>query len=197
MDQDGHAGYELVIRNVGQGPAKEVKFEFTGDPSYFRNSFVRNAPPQLNELPAIKDGLDYMEAGYTLRFTLGTVTTEEFQRAAQKPWTITVRYKNLVGKSVESTYVLDFSQFQGTIFRRNWAKEGSNSLDSISRELTRWGTGFHKIHVISHQEKSGELHYLQPTEDELASQSEHSPAAAESVENGSGAQSDYPSEPEC
>ena len=151
VDQDGHPGYELVIRNVGQGPARDVKFSFTGDPSYLRNSFIGKAPPKVDELPAIRNGIDFMEAGFTLRFTLGTVTEEEFRRAAQEPWTINVQYNSIIGKPMRNTYVVDFSQFEGTLFRRNWSKETSKSLDQVSKEMNRWGTGFRKIHVIAHQ----------------------------------------------
>ena len=35
VDHTGRPGYELTIRNEGQGAAKNVKFEFEGDPSYF------------------------------------------------------------------------------------------------------------------------------------------------------------------
>ena len=185
VDQDGHPGYEFVIRNVGQGPAKDVRFDFSGDPSYFRKSFVGNAPPQVDQLPAIRDGLDYMEAGYTLRFTLGTVTEEEFRRASQKPWIINVRYRNLIGKPIRNTYVVDFSQLQGTFFRRNWIKETSKSLDSINKELSRWGTGFHKIHAIVHQEKSQSMSAQVPAEEELASQLGRTEIPVEFAENQS------------
>ena len=196
VDQDGHPGYELVIRNVGQGPAKDVRFDFRGDPSYFRKSFVGYAPPQVNQLPAIRDGLDYMEVGYTLRFTLGTVTEEEFRRAAQEPWTIDVRYKNLIGKPIRSTCVVDFSQFHGSLFRRNWIKEASKSLDSMSKEMSRWGTGFHKIHAIVHQEKSQNLSDLVPEEEELASQMGRTGIPVEFVENHADLGTDSGSESE-
>ena len=38
-DRTGLLGYELVIQNEGQGVAKNVRFGFEGDPTYFRNSF--------------------------------------------------------------------------------------------------------------------------------------------------------------
>ena len=34
-----HPGYELTISNEGQGVAKNVRFKFEGDPTYFRNSW--------------------------------------------------------------------------------------------------------------------------------------------------------------
>ena len=67
---DASLGYQLVIRNEGQGPAMNVRFEFKGDPTYFRNSWAGKAPPAVDQLPAIRDGLEYMGIGYTQEFFL-------------------------------------------------------------------------------------------------------------------------------
>ena len=78
-DITGAPGYELVIRNEGQGVARNVSFEFEGDPSYFRKSWLINKPPAVDDLPVIMDGLDYLEPKQTYRFPLGTVSDEEFR----------------------------------------------------------------------------------------------------------------------
>ena len=149
LDRDGSPGYELVIRNEGQGPAKNVQFEFEGDSTYFRNSFLGNAPPTVDQLPAIKDGLDYMESGRTLRFTLGTVHPQEFQRAIQEPWRFLVKYQNLGGKKKRSTFVVDFSQFLGGVFSPNRLEEISDHLDVIRKDLHRLAEGNARIHVVT------------------------------------------------
>ena len=59
-EHTGWHGYEVVIKNEGQGPAKNVSFSFKGDATYFRNSFTMGGPPPINELPIIKDGLTYL-----------------------------------------------------------------------------------------------------------------------------------------
>ena len=86
-DHTGRPGYELTIRNEGQGAAKNVTFEFKGDPSYFRNSWVNRSPPEINELPVIKDGLKYLEPSQVYRFPLGTLSPAEYERAIEAPWT--------------------------------------------------------------------------------------------------------------
>ncbi len=53
-DHTGRHGYELTISNEGQGVAKNVRFAFEGDSSYFRNSWAGRTPPELNELSVIK-----------------------------------------------------------------------------------------------------------------------------------------------
>ena len=129
-------GYQLVIRNAGQGPAKNVRFDFRGDPTYFRNSWVGNAaPPTVDQLPTIKDGIEHMEPGYTLPFSLGTVSPEEFNRAIQDPWKFDVRYENFSGARKKDTYVIDFNQFRGQMFEELWLKQITNHLRDIRNEL--------------------------------------------------------------
>lgn len=148
-DRDGLPGYELVIRNEGQGPAQNIRIDFKGDPSYYRNSFHRNAPPPVDRLPAITDGLDYMAAGRELRFTLGTVSPQESQRAIQQPWRFCVKYENLSGKRRNGHFVVDFSQFLGGVFSPNRLEEISNHLDAMRKDLHRLAEGSARFHVVT------------------------------------------------
>ena len=147
--QGGHQGYELVIRNDGQGPAKNVRFKFKGDPSYFRNSWIGRSPPSVDQLPAIKDGLDNLEPGQTFRFPLGSTSEEEFSRATQAPWVFHVKYQSLFGKCKLDTFPVDFSQFQGTFFERTPLKEISEHLDSIQKDLHRFTEGYARVQVVT------------------------------------------------
>ena len=148
-DHTGLPGYELVIANEGQGPAINVHFKFTGDSTYFRSSFQGTAPPPIDQLPAIRDGLAYMEAGYILRYTLGTVSAKEFGRAAQHPWKFDVKYKNLTSGEKEDTYVVDFSQYKGAIFAKNRLKEMSKHLESMRKDLHRLAEGHARVQVVT------------------------------------------------
>ena len=64
--------------------AKNVRFDFEGDPSYLRNSWAFRSPPEINELPVINDGLDYLEPNQVYRFPLGALTSEEFDWTLRK-----------------------------------------------------------------------------------------------------------------
>ena len=153
----GLTGYDLVIRNDGQGPAKGVRFKFEGDSSYFRESMVANAPPQVDQLPAIRDGLDYLEVGQTLRYTLGVVSPEEFERASKNPWKFVVEYRNFANRKRKDTYVLDFSQFKGGTFAKNWIEEISKSLTSIKSDLHRFTEGYARIQVVTQSKQESEV----------------------------------------
>lgn len=136
LHHSGDYGYELVICNEGQGVAKNVRFNFEGDPSYFRSSFIRGVIPTVDKLPIIKKGLDYLEPGQMFRFPMGTVTADEFERAIEAPWTFHVEYENLYGKQRMCVYTVDFSQFRGMVFEPNRLKEIAGHLEAISRDIS-------------------------------------------------------------
>lgn len=150
----GDFGYELVLSNEGQGVARDVQFKFEGDPSYFRKSFVRGVTPTVDQLPVIRDGLDYLEPGQTWRFPIGTVSEDEFERAAKAPWVFHVRYKNLFGKRRSDTHQIEFSLLRGTFFVPNRLKEISQHLDSIRKDLNRLTEGFSKVHIVTESKES-------------------------------------------
>ena len=153
MDHTGLHGYELVIRNEGEGVARNVRFEFEGDSSYFRESFIRGVLPTVDQLPIITDGLPYLEPGQTFRFSLGTVSEKEFNRAAGDPWIFQVQYENLFGEQRKDIYPLDFSQFRGMFFAPNRLVEISQHLDSIRKDLNRVSEGYAKIQVVIQKEE--------------------------------------------
>ena len=147
--QIGIPGFDLVIQNEGQGPAKNVRLEFEGDSSYFRNSWIGKKPPAVDQLPAIKQGLDYMATGYALIYQLGTVSPEEFERASLGPWRFNVSYENLAGEKSSNTCVLDFSHFRGTMLTKDWLKEITGHLYTIRHDLSKLTNGRGKVQVVT------------------------------------------------
>ncbi len=148
-DHTGHPGYELVIQNEGQGVAKNVRFEFEGDPSYFRNSWVIRRPPAIDELPIIKNGLDYLEPNQSYRFPLGTVSPGEYERAVETPWTFRTQYESLYGKPRTDTYIVDFSQFRGMLFESNHLKEIAGHMKAVWEDLHRLTEGHARVQVVT------------------------------------------------
>ena len=101
-DQHGHGGMDLVIRNEGQGPAQNVRFEFQGDPTYF------DTDRPIDQLPVIKNGLPYLGPNQTFRFLMGWLFGDRFMRANEAPWTFDVSYENQMGKLKEGHVRLGF-----------------------------------------------------------------------------------------
>ena len=148
-DHTGLPGYELVINNEGQGVAKNVRFEFEGDPSYFHNSWVNRRPTAIDEQHIINKGLDYLEPSQTYRIFLGTTSPEEYERAVETPWTFRTHYESLDGKPKTDTYVLDFSQFSGMFFEPNRLEEIAGHMKTVREDLHRLTEGHARIQVVT------------------------------------------------
>ena len=148
-DLTGAPGYELVIRNEGQGVARKISFEFEGDPSYFRSSWLTKKPPAVDELPVITGGLDYLEPKQTYRFYLGNVSEGEFARAVGNPWTFRTRYESIQGKRKSDTYVIDFSQFLGTFFEKNYLRELAGHMEGVRNDFHRLTEGHARVQVVT------------------------------------------------
>ena len=107
-------GLELVIRNEGQGGARNINFRFDGDPTYFVESGI-DTP--INEMPVLRDGLQYLGPNQRFDVLMGWLRGDSYQRAIEKPWIFHVTYENDMRKCRKSTYVVDFAQFDKIILR--------------------------------------------------------------------------------
>ena len=135
---------DLMIQNVGQGPAEEIRFEFEGDPTYFG----KGRP--IDQLSVFKNGLPYLSPNQSFRIVLGWLYDEEFTRATQKPWDIRVRYKNVAGEEIpESTFSVDFSQFKGLIASGSPLYRIEKHLDSLRKDIHKLTEGSRELQVIT------------------------------------------------
>ena len=157
--------------------AKNVRFEFEGDPSYFRNSWVNRRPPAIDELPVIKNGLDNLEPSQVYRFPLGTVYPEEYERAVKAPWIFRTKYKNLYGKPRNCTSIVDFSQFRGMLFEPNHLKEIAEHMKNVQKDLHRFTEGHARVQVVTQTREDFE----QQREEWLKAQDSHMPSANDMI----------------
>ncbi len=153
LDHDGRHGFELVVRNEGQGPAKNVKVKFDGGPNIFAESNLSGPRPEINQLPVIKDGIPYMESGATFRYFLGMTSIEAFEVATASPWSFRAQYQNLAGECKCAAYRQDFSQFTGMLFDRNYMEQIAKHLDSIRKDIHRLTEGHAKVRVVTQTEE--------------------------------------------
>ena len=120
-----HAGssrtFNLVIRNEGQGVAKNVRFgEFEGQPIPYKEG-VRNAIGCANmlDLTLFKRGLRQWESGQAFTFLLGPAHDKNFQIAANSPWTFHVEYESLSGMKFSEALEIDLSLVEGPFIEMN------------------------------------------------------------------------------
>ena len=107
----------LVLQNVGQGVAKNVRFiKFEGDPSYYTETVI--SPKDWKgptELPIFKKGVAQWESGQIFSVLLGGATKSAYERAAENAWRFHVQYENQSGTKMCQIIEVDFSLLGGAL----------------------------------------------------------------------------------
>ena len=135
---------DLMIQNVGQGPAEDIRFRFEGDPTYFGE--IR----PIDQLSVIRNGLAYLGPNQGFKIVLGFLIGEDFSRAIQQPWIIHIECNNAFGhKMPVAKYVVDFSQFDGLIVSESPFSKMEKHLDALQKDVHHLSTGFHKLQVVT------------------------------------------------
>ena len=96
---------DMVIQNIGLGPAYNIKFEVSPDFEYTKGKF-------LSDLGVIKNGLRYLAPNQKIQFFL-TSMIENFEEKTKNHFEVRVTYQNSAGKKYEDVYIIDFSELIG------------------------------------------------------------------------------------
>ena len=140
---------DMVIQNIGLGPAYNIKFKVEPDFEYAKRKF-------LSELGFMKNGLRYLAPNQKLQFFL-TSMIENFEEKTKNPFEIRVTYQNSVGKKYEDTYMIDFSQLIGLnqLGKPSLYKIAKN-IEKIQQDIHHLSTGFHRMKVIRYTKEDVE-----------------------------------------
>lgn len=140
---------DMVIQNIGLGPAHNIKFNVKPDFEYAKEKF-------LSELGFMKNGLRYLAPNQKLQFFL-TSMIENFEEKTKKPFEIRVTYQNSVGKKYEDVYIIDFSQLIGLsqLGEPSLYKIAKN-IEKIQEDIYHLSTGFHRMKVIRYTKEDVE-----------------------------------------
>ncbi len=138
---------DMVIQNIGLGPAYNIKFEINPDFEYMKGKF-------LSELGFMKNGLKYLAPNQKLQFFL---TIENFEEKTKKPFEIRVTYQNSIGKTYKDVYMIDFSQLIGlSQLGEPPLYKIAKNVEEIKKDIHHLSTGFHKIKVIMYTKEDVE-----------------------------------------
>ena len=141
---------DMVIQNIGLGPAYNIKFEINPDFEYMKGKF-------LSELGFMKNGLKYLAPNQKLQFFL-TSMIENFEEKTKKSFEIRVTYQNSIGKTYKDVYTIDFSQLIGLsqLGEEPPLYKIAKNVEEIKKDIHHLSTGFHKIKVIRYTKEDVE-----------------------------------------
>jgi hypothetical protein len=132
---------DMVIQNIGLGPAYDIKFKIDKEFEYEKGKC-------LSELNIFKVGLKYLSPNQKYQFFL-TNMVDNFNEKVKQSFGIRVGYKNNVGKTFESTYTIDFSEFVGlTRVGEPALYRIAKSIEKLEQDIAHLIGGFHRIKTI-------------------------------------------------
>ena len=142
QSEEGYASLiDLVIKNIGLGPAYNVKFEVNPD---FEDRLLIC---KLSEIGFIKNGLQYFAPNQEFQILL-TNMAENYQEKLKKAFEIKVTYESNIHKPYNNTYVIDFSQQSGLSFGEPPLYKIAKNIEQIQQDINHISTGFTKLKII-------------------------------------------------
>lgn len=132
---------DMIIQNIGLGPAYNIKFEINYDFEYAKGKF-------LSELNFMKKGLKYLAPNQKVQFFL-TSMVENFEEKIKTPFEIKVNYQNSVGKTYGDNYTIDISELVGLIqLGEPPLHKIAKNIENMQQDIHNLCTGFHRIKAI-------------------------------------------------
>lgn len=140
---------DMVIQNIGLGPANNIKFKVNPDFEYADGKF-------LSELGFLRNGLKYLAPNQKLQFFF-TSMVENFEEKTKASFEIKVTYQDSVGKAYDDLYLIDFSQLVGLrqLGEPPLYKIAKN-IENIQKDIHHLSTGLHRMKVIMYTKTDAE-----------------------------------------
>jgi len=137
---------DLIIQNIGLGPAYNIKFEINPDFKTITGKF-------LSEYGFMKNGLNFFAPNQKFQFFLVSLV-EYFPKEI---FEIKVSYQNSIGKTYEDLYLIDFSQFEEVSqLGKPHLYKIANNIEKIQNDIHHISTGFHRMKVIMYSKEDVE-----------------------------------------
>jgi hypothetical protein len=132
---------DMVIQNIGLGPAYDIRFELRKDFEYEKGKF-------LSELNLIKTGVKYLAPNQKYQFFF-TSMVDNFDEKVRQSFEIKVGYRNSVGKNFENTYTIGFSELIGlTRLGEPSLYKIAKNIEKMQQDISKLVSGFHRIKTI-------------------------------------------------
>jgi hypothetical protein len=133
---------DIVIKNIGLGPAYGIKFDII---SLTKGKITTELIKELKEKKFLSTGLNYLSPGQEIS-SFFTNTHEKFEEKMVSQILIKVSYKNASGQKYRDRYVIDLSEFKGMqkIGEPPLYKIAKN-IEAIKKDIGYFASGFKRL----------------------------------------------------
>jgi hypothetical protein len=147
---------DMLIQNIGLGPAYDVRFSLERD---FKGG--RRQKP-LSDIGIFSRGLKYLPPNQKVQFFL-TSMKEDYDEKLKTVIDLGVTYRNAVGKSYQQAFSLHLSELSGTVqVGKPPIHEIADHLKSIKEHLDNILSGFEEfnVHTFDKDDRQAETRRL-------------------------------------
>lgn len=137
---------DMVIKNIGLGPAYNISFSFDEEMSDFINK-------PLSNMKLFQNGINYFPPGQKLQFPVADLA-DHFDEKIKKKNKIEVYYQNNIGGKYQEDFIIDFSELDGILqFGEPPLYKLANNIEKIQKDIHHFSTGFKKLKTIVYTAK--------------------------------------------
>ena len=122
---------DLIIQNIGLGPAYNVTFNLTKDFEIVNKIY-------LSEIGMFKNGISYFAPGQKIQFFI-TSMVNNYQEKEKFNFDIDVKYENHSKKIYTERFKIDFSEFRGLL------RSEETPLHKILKEIGKLRSEFENL----------------------------------------------------
>jgi cell division protein FtsL len=138
---------DLVIENIGLGPAYNIKFEVLND---FKLSKI-----MLSEVGFIKNGISYFSPKQPMKLWVDSFLHDK--ELADKSIELKITYSNSLSDQFNQKFILNFSQFASfTQLGTPPLIKIAEHLNSIEKNIESIASGFKKLKIDIYDSKDSE-----------------------------------------
>ncbi len=137
---------DLIIRNIGQGPAFNIKFTVSPD---FKYTDQKN----ISELNLFKNGVHHLAPGQQIVFFLNSLVVMIDKKLCMN-FDVAANYENAVRKKYQNTYNIDLSEIVG--LRRVGEpplRKISDHLEKMKEAMEKMISYYPQLKVITYTKK--------------------------------------------
>jgi hypothetical protein len=134
---------DLIIKNIGLGPAYNVKFKINPD---FEDRIIGG---KLSEIGFIKNGLPYFAPNQEFKIFLTTLV-ENYQEKIKTTFEIKITYESNIHELYSNTYLIDFSQQSGLSSGEPPLYRIADDIKQIQTDINNLSTGSKRLEVVSY-----------------------------------------------
>ncbi|MBI5374209.1 MAG: hypothetical protein HZA77_02170 [Candidatus Schekmanbacteria bacterium] len=144
MLEIGLSFIDIVVRNTGNGPAYDIKFEIIPETNSLS---TRSLIEELNDKSFIRNGIKYLSIGQELR-SYFTNLRDDFEGKTSAIIRIKVTFKSKTNQTYREEYLIDFSEMKGMErLGEPPLNKIAYQIEKIQNNIDKICTGFSKLHI--------------------------------------------------